>query len=78
MDFCDYYSSETRQPGIWLSGFYGSGKSFFAKILGYLLENPTWKGTSVVDRFALKLDGLKSHRYRSGACSAMTYSTQVN
>lgn len=59
MDFCDYYSSETRQPGIWLSGFYGSGKSFFAKILGYLLENPTWKGTSVVDRFALKLDGLK-------------------
>lgn len=59
MDFCDYYSSETRQPGIWLSGFYGSGKSFFAKILGYLLENPTWKGTTVVDRFAPKLEGLK-------------------
>lgn len=59
MDFCDYYSSETRQPGIWLSGFYGSGKSFFAKILGNLLENPTWKGTTVVDRFAPKLEGLK-------------------
>lgn len=59
MDFCDYYSSDTRQPGIWLSGFYGSGKSFFAKILGYLLENPNWKGTSVVDRFAPKLEGLE-------------------
>lgn len=59
MDFCDYYVSDTRQPGIWLSGFYGSGKSFFAKILGYILENPTWKGTSVVDRFAPKLEGLK-------------------
>lgn len=59
-DFCDYYVSNTKQPGLWLSGFYGSGKSFFAKILGYLLENPTWKGMSVRDRFAPKLEGLKN------------------
>ena len=57
-DFCDFYSSNTAQPGLWLSGFYGSGKSYFSKMIGFLLQNPVIKGTSVRDRFALKLIGL--------------------
>ena len=50
-DFCDFFTSNTAQPGLWLSGFYGSGKSYFSKMIGFLLKNPTLQGTSVRDRF---------------------------
>lgn len=57
-DFCDFFTSNTAQPGLWLSGFYGSGKSYFSKMIGFLLKNPTIKGTSIRERFQTKLIGL--------------------
>ena len=57
-DFCDFFTSNTTQPGLWLSGFYGSGKSYFSKMIGFLLKNPTLQGTSVRERFQNKLIGL--------------------
>ena len=59
-DFCDFYVSNTSQPGLWLSGFYGSGKSYFSKMIGFLLKNPVLSGTSIRDRFANKLIGLSN------------------
>jgi hypothetical protein len=38
--------------GIWISGFFGSGKSSFAKILGYILEGRTVQDKSASDLFA--------------------------
>lgn len=57
-DFCDEYVSGQMQSGVWLSGFYGSGKSYFAKMLGYLLRNPMLEGTTFRQRFVPKLTGL--------------------
>ena len=36
---------------IWVSGFFGSGKSSFAKVLGYLIANPEIGGKRLCDRF---------------------------
>lgn len=50
----DAYQETIHRPSeectVWVSGFFGSGKSSFAKVLGYLLENPIIKGRAAADR----------------------------
>jgi len=56
--FVSQYTSNIKETGVWLSGFYGSGKSYFGKMLGYLIDNPVINGTSARDRFMPRLAGV--------------------
>ena len=56
--FIDYYSADRKDTGIWLSGFYGSGKSYLAKIIGYLLADPSLMGVEARELFKSRLAGL--------------------
>ncbi|MEN2282402.1 BREX system P-loop protein BrxC [Algoriphagus sp. SE2] len=56
--FISQYTSNIKETGVWLSGFYGSGKSYFGKMLGYLIANPNINGTSARDRFIPRLTGV--------------------
>ena len=46
----------TEGIGVWISGFFGSGKSSFAKNLGYVLANRTVLGSPASELFKQQLD----------------------
>lgn len=57
--FFSAYRKSIQQPtdkmGVWITGFFGSGKSHFLKILGYLLSNEEVNGMRAVDYFEDKI-----------------------
>ena len=52
--YSDAFDAPTADMGVWISGFFGSGKSHFLKMLSYILENREIKGIRTVERFREK------------------------
>lgn len=52
--FFDAYNNYTDANGVWLSGFFGSGKSHLLKMLALVLENREIEGTPAIDIFLPK------------------------
>ena len=48
-------STPTEKMGVWITGFFGSGKSHFLKILGYILENEEVAGVRASEYFTDKI-----------------------
>lgn len=49
-------TTPTDKIGVWISGFFGSGKSHFLKILSCILSNDTVAGKKAIDYFQDKFD----------------------
>ena len=57
-NFVSIYTSNIIETGVWLSGFYGSGKSYFGKLLGYMMSNRIISGTPARDRILQRFTGI--------------------
>jgi hypothetical protein len=53
--YTDTFLTHTGEVGIWISGYFGSGKSHLAKIIALLAENRRLEGVSACDRFAARV-----------------------
>lgn len=65
-DFLEHYTDtfrkETGEIGIWIAGYFGSGKSHLAKIFSLLVENPVLEGISAAKRFEARIPVQASSR----------------
>lgn len=60
INFFNYYDdafiNPTADVGVWVSGFFGSGKSHFLKMLSYILSNRNIGDVSTVEAFRSKFE----------------------
>lgn len=55
-NYLSVFKNPSTNVGVWVSGFFGSGKSHFLKIISYLLDNKTIDGRKPIDYFTEKMN----------------------
>jgi hypothetical protein len=70
-DFVDTFTSNILETGVWISGFYGSGKSYFGKLLGYMLSNQNISGTPARDRIIQRFTDITDEALVKNALSRL-------
>ena len=77
-ELVDVYADTARNPSestnVWVSGFFGSGKSSFAKTLGYALADPVIEGRTATDRL---LGRANSHKLEALLNTAHTLAPTI-
>jgi hypothetical protein len=65
VEIFERYDATPNKPhegiAIWVSGFFGSGKSSFAKMLGLAIENRSIAGSAASELFAARTSEKKIH-----------------
>ncbi|MFC2691333.1 MAG: DUF6079 family protein, partial [Veillonella parvula] len=56
-NYSESFDVPTSEIGVWISGFFGSGKSHFLKILSYILDNENVTGEPTLEIFRKKFEG---------------------
>ena len=69
--FVDTFTSNILETGVWISGFYGSGKSYFGKMLGYMISNRIISGTPARDRITQRFTGVNDEALVKNALSRL-------
>ncbi len=77
-DFVSTFTSNILETGVWISGFYGSGKSYFGKLLGYMLSNQNISGTPARERILQRFSGISDEALVKNSISKLnTYNCRV-
>ncbi|MEI6045091.1 MAG: BREX system P-loop protein BrxC [Chloroflexota bacterium] len=87
-DFLEHYTdtllTQTGEIGVWISGYFGSGKSHLAKIAALLVENRTLDRISATSRFEARIatsskrDSIKRSLTRLNQCNTRILAFNLN